>query len=119
MNKAQRITVWIACVAIFAVNFPEIFPHYYKGVQRPVGSEIVSVYVPNSDSSAVTVAITNPRNNFADTGQRVAVYLRNNYRPVEIPHAPRLTIALLLCFAIIYAIISRVSSKQPSSSTSQ
>ena len=119
MNKAQRITVWIACVAIFAVNFPQILPHYYYGVQRPVGSEIVSVYVPDPDSSALTVAVTNPRNNFADTGQRVAVYLRTNYRAVEVPRGPRLTIALLLCFAILYAIVSRVSIKQPSSSTPQ
>lgn len=112
MNKAQAATLAFACIAIFAVNFPYVLPRYYKDVQHAVGSELVSVYVPHSDSSTVTVPVTDSANNFSETGQRVSVYLRNGYRDDEIQFAPRLTLALLVGFGSLYVIITRITVKR-------
>lgn len=107
MKKAQTATLLVACIAILAVNLPYALPSFYKGAQQPVGSQLVAVYVPDPDSSALTVPVTNPRNGFSETGQRVSVYLRNDYRDDEIQLAPRLTLALVLGFSFLYATVTR------------
>ena len=112
MNKAQTATLLIACIGIFAVNFPYILPRYYKGLYHVVGSPTVSVHVPH-DSSTLAVPVTNLNDTASETGQHVAVYLRNGYRDDEIQFAPRLTLALLLSFSILYAIITRITMRLP------
>ena len=109
MNKAQTAILLIACIAIFAVNFPYVLPRYYKGVQHVVTSPTVSVYVPHPNSSTPTVPVINTNEGFAETGQRVLVYLRNGYRDDEIQFAPRLTLSLLLFFGFLYAVITRIT----------
>ena len=114
LKKVQTATIAIALIAIIAINLPYVFPRFYKGVQHDVGSKTVSVYVFDSDLHALSVPVIDPNKNFAETGQRVSVFLRNNYRDDEIQHPPRLTLAILLGFTIFYVIITRVG-KKPSS----
>jgi len=114
MNKAQKITLSIAFFAVLAVNLPYLIPHsyYYKGVQHGVGTPTVAVYVSDHDPSIPTVPVVNPGNNFSETGQRVSVYLRNDYQDGEIRFAPRLTLVLLLGFGILFAIITRITTRR-------
>ena len=117
MNTAQTVVLSIASIAIFAVNFLDALPIYYKGVQHPVGSNIVKVYVPHGGSSfpalPVMLPSANPGDGHSDTGQRIEVWLRNNYREDAIHRAPRKTIAILICFGVLYSIISRVTARKP------
>src|SRR5213592_957240 len=104
MNKAQRVTISIACIAIFAVNCSFIFPRFYMGRYHAVGPDTVSVRLATPESTSPTVLIS-------ETGQRVAVYLSNGYRNNEIQFAPRLTLALLVGFGLMYAIASRITGR--------
>ena len=116
MNIAQTAVLSIASLAIFAVNFLDALPFYYKGVQHPVGSNIVTVYVPHGGSSIPALPVmlrsANPADGYSDTGQRVEVWLRNNYREDAIHRTPRKTIAILMCFGVLYPIISRVTARK-------
>jgi hypothetical protein len=112
MNNAQRATLLIGWIVLLAVNASDVFPRVYKGRHHVVGTETVSVYVPDSDPSRVTVPITNPSASFSETGQRVAVYVRNGYRDDEIQRTPRVTALLLLGFVLVYAIVTRITTKR-------
>jgi len=109
MNNAQKATLLIAWIVLLTVNASEIFPRVYKGRHHLVGTETVSVYVPDSDPSGVTVPITDPSANFSETGRRGRVYVRNDYRDVEIQRTPRVTTLLLLGSVIVYATVTRIT----------
>lgn len=116
MNKAQIAVLLTAAVAVGCVNLLAVIPYFHKGVQHPVGSDAVSVYLPRADSSVPTVPImqtpTNSNEAFTDTGQRVTVYLRNSYHEAEMRRYPKMTLSLFLVFGIIYFIASRAGSNK-------
>jgi hypothetical protein len=115
MNKPQIAALFVAVCALLAVNLAAPFVSmHWKGVQHPVGSEAVSVYpVEHTDraSSSPSVAVTDPSKNFSPTGERVMVYIRNDYRADDIKRIPYLTIWLLIGFTALFAIVSRFTAK--------
>jgi hypothetical protein len=112
MNNAQRTTLVIGWLAIFVINLSDASPRMFKGWGHLVGPETVSVRVPGPDSSTMTVPVMRVADGFQETGQRVEVYVRNGYRADEIQHAPRLTIIVLVAFALSYAIAGRIGGKR-------
>ena len=86
MNKAQRIVLRGGLSAVVLVNlfYASGINYVSNGVQHVVASDVVSVYTPSESSTTATVPVQTlagkpPDVHFAATGQRVAVYLRNNY----------------------------------------
>lgn len=119
MNKAQISVLLIAAAAIFLVNLPGAIPssYFYKGVQHPVGSDTVSVYSTGANSEAPAVPIikvpANPNEASVNTGQFVAVYVRNDYRDGDVNRIPRVTLSILFGFALLYRIVSWVTHRRP------
>lgn len=126
MKKArlQLCFLLLAIVALIGVNLPMAFPLFYrsvKGTQHAVGPDIVSVYLSAPDYSVPLVSVrqgasANPNESLAETGQRVSVYLRNNYREKEIYYAPRLTLWIILGFGTGFCIINWMTGRKPTTS---
>ena len=80
----------------------------YKGLMHAIGPEVVTVYEPSSLGGDPTIPVVHVGDPNTDTGQRVVVYIRNDYRDDEIQSAPRRTLKLLGFLVVIYSLVSLV-----------
>ena len=78
----------------------------YKGLAHAVGPDVVQVYEPSALGGDPAIPVVHVGNPNTDTGQRVVVYIRNDYREDEIQSAPRRTLKLLGFLVVIYFLVS-------------
>jgi len=79
-NIILKITRAVLAAFILIVCMNTWLSTLYKGAQRPVGTEVVSVYTPRYYPDELLVPVQD--DNFNDTGRKVSVCLHNNY-PAE------------------------------------
>ena len=121
-----RNIVWVIALSlILLMNLLGAQRPFYKGVQRPVGPDLASVYVPFSDSEyEPPVPVMKWRGNncdggLVDTGQKVLVCLRNSYKDDRIVFYPRVTLAILIPTVLIYLVLGWLIQHSPPPSTPQ
>jgi hypothetical protein len=73
-------------------------PKFIKGVQHPVGSDVVNVYTEEDGSNFPVVPVQQPQQGspgYVNTDLWVRVYLRNSYKDDQIVWYPRMTLGVL------------------------
>lgn len=110
MGRIQRRILTVATILIVIVNgwYALGIRFLSPGVQHEVGPADVSVYVP-TERSVVTKVESTGMHGFADTGQRVAVYLRNDYCGKETEFGPSRTTLLIVVFArLLWLLVGKL-----------
>ena len=106
MDRAKNVVLWLGFLSILAINLFSYLPRFHKGEQRPVGEEIVSVFPYRSDSDIRSVPVKDSNTSKPlESGERVHVYLSHAYEDSLNLWYPRLTINLLLGFAVLYGLL--------------
>jgi hypothetical protein len=104
----RRLNLIAGLSIVLGVNAIGAFPRVYKGVQHPVGHEIVSVYIPSGTERDMLTPVEEVSDHgFRDTGERVQVFLRNGYKDDAVTFYPRITVLVLLAMAFIH-VLSKV-----------
>ena len=100
----SRKVIWTVGIALaILVNLYVAAPRMYMGVQRPVDKDVVSVYSVNGGQDEKPLPVmawdgagpNDINGKYVDTGQRVRVYLRNDYRNAPVPSYSRYTLWIL------------------------
>src|SRR5262249_7286317 len=109
LNRLQT-GIWILGMSLIClVNLMGVLPPMHIGVQRPVGSDVVSVVSLGGHEGGISVPIQEWRDKnreYIDTGTRVQVFLRNSYRnEEEFRWNPRITLGIALVVFFIYLIL--------------
>jgi len=105
VKRLRRLNLIVGISLVLGVNAIGALPRVYKGVQHPVGHEIVSVFIPSGEQRDILTPVEDVKTNgFRDTGQRVQVYLRNGYKDDIVTFYPRITVLVLLAMAFIHAL---------------
>lgn len=99
MGRIQQRILTISIVLIVLVNtwYAVGIRFLSPGVQHEVGPAEVSVYVPTG--SGVLTDVVDSSHDFAKIGQRVEVYLRNDYCGRESEFGPSRTTLLIVVIA--------------------
>ncbi len=104
MMRRIRLGTWILGLgAAAALNAWGSLPRVYKGEFRPVGEDVVSVYTPGGSDGEPTVPVVRLEGGgFKDTGERVRVFLRNDYRwDGDAQWYPRATLCILTVMLVV------------------
>lgn len=104
LKPAQKRIVIAALTLISVVNVISAsgLSSISNSVQHPIGPSYVSVYIIGKEAALSVVPVQRVTSNaFLDTGQRVSVYLRNDYCSADGWTAPKLTL-LIIAFSILF-----------------
>lgn len=110
MGRIQKRILTVAIVLIVVVNawYGLGVRFLSNSIQHEVGPAEVSVYVP-TEGSVVTKVESTGIHGFADTGQRVAVYLHNDYCGTESEFGPSRTTLLIVVIArLLWLLVGKM-----------
>ena len=103
LARTLNLTIGIAMILAFnAVGSLPAIPH---GVQHEVGPETVSVYTSKGEPHEILTPVEThdaSERGFIDTGQKVQVYVRNDYNLDLSQYYPRWTFVITLCMVAIH-----------------
>ncbi|OAI43204.1 hypothetical protein AYO41_02550 [Verrucomicrobia bacterium SCGC AG-212-E04] len=116
MRLLQHLIGVFGVVALLLTNSDLSLP-YRKGIQHPEGSDVVSVYTIEEETSSVpTVPVQRslltrkdgaaPEHSLTDTGQRVRVYIMNSFLYDAVRQAHRNTVKTLAFFVVLYIAVA-------------
>jgi len=106
MDRAKNLILWLGFFSILAISLFSYFPRIHKEDQHPVGEDVVSVFPYRIDSDTRSVPIMNPNTSKpVESGERVHVYIRHAYEDSLNLWYPKLTLKLLLGFAVLYGLV--------------
>lgn len=110
MGRIQKRILTVAIVLVVIVNawYALGVRFFSPGVQHEVGPADVSVYVP-TERDVLTKVERTGSHGFTDTGQRVAVYLRNNYCGKESEFGPsRTTLMIVVIARLLWLLVGKL-----------
>lgn len=119
-----RRIVWVTGITLtILVNIFGAIRPMYKGVQSPVGTDLVSVCVLRDEWGEKPIPVMkwnspNPNDmngKFVETGQEVRVSLRNTYKDDIIVSYPRLTLCILGATILLNCALGIIKPPLPSS----
>lgn len=109
LGRIQRRILTISIVLIVLVNtwYAMGVRFLSPGVQHVVGPAEVSVYLPTGGGALTDVLDSS--HDFAKTGQRVAVYLRNDYCGRESEYGPsRITLLIVVIARLLWLLVGKL-----------
>jgi len=106
----RKIVLIIGVSLTILVNISGAMRPMYKGVQEQVGTDLVQVYAFTDGSNEIPIPVKkwsspNPNDvngSIVETGEKVQVYLRNNYKDDDIIFWPRRTLWILGVTIVLY-----------------
>ena len=110
LGRIQKRILTVATVLVVIVNawYALGVRFFSPGVQHEVGPADVSVYIP-TEGGLVTKVESAGSHGFTDTGQRVAVYLRNNYCGKESEFGPsRMTLMIVAMARLLWLLVGKL-----------
>ncbi len=112
-----RTIVWVAGISwTILVNLEGAIGPFSKGLQRPVGDDVVAVYPCKGEPTEVPIPVTewdpskgdDGYGRFVETGPKVQVFVRNSYRRDAIVACPRETLLILGATILLYIAIGAI-----------
>ncbi len=113
MRHFQTIIVLGGILLVVAINLaPDLF---YVGTYHPVGAEAVRIYQPSVHDHDFDQPVwrMDAVEGVIDTGERVQVELRNDYRDPHLLAKPNLTLLVIGFFVLLYflaGVVMRLAS---------
>jgi hypothetical protein len=106
----RKIVLLLGVSLTILVNISGAMRPMYKGVQKQVGTDLVQVYAFTDGSNEIPIPVkkwSSPNPNdvngtFVETGEKVQVYLRNDYKDDDIIFWPRRTLWILGVTIVLY-----------------
>ena len=108
MRHLQTTILWCGLLLVVVINLaPDLF---YVGTYHPMGAEAVRVYQPtvydhDFDQPVWRLDVVE---GVIDTGERVQVELRNDYRDQHLLAKPNLTLLVIGFFVLLYFLAGMV-----------
>ncbi len=121
MSKLQKRVFSVFFWLVVAINIWGALPSFYYAPYGSVGPDVVSVYEPDADLAPFVpikkIDSSRFADPFVDTGKRVAVSIRNDYRDRRAEQLARVTLLVMLVGAILYRGVGR--KKEPNQAPDQ
>ena len=105
----RHLQTAIALCGVFLIVTINLAPDFsYKGMQHPVGAEAIQVFQPALGDHDFEQPVWRYEEGFVDTGQRVLVELRSDYRDPHLLAKPNLTLLVIGFFVLLYFLAGTV-----------
>lgn len=114
MQTLKHRLVILGFLVLLGLNLAALLPRLHKGLNHPVGEDVVAVFPYRSDADLRSVPVQDPATGKAlEPGMRVHVHLRYAYEDGLNLWVPKATTWILLVLGILYGGITLLARLMP------